>query len=325
MEGQFTDGLHVVFGAGQVGMTIARELSARGRRVRVVSRRGWASVPYVPDGIEVVKGDAADPAEARRASQGAAVVYGAAQPPYTRWPEEFPQILDGMLEGAAATEARLVWADNLYMYGPYQGLLTEDLPYRATGRKGRVRARMAKTLMEAHRSGKVRATIGRASNFYGPGARNSVVGQGVFESALRGEAAQVLGDPDVPHTYTSIEDFAGALVTLGEREEALGEAWHVPSAETLTTRRFVEMVYEEAGRTPKLRAAPGLGIRLLAPFNANMRETKEILYEFEKPFVVDHSKFERTFGAEITPHRKAIRKTLDWYRQQAGVKDGGAR
>lgn len=313
--------LHVVFGAGQVGAAIARELSSQERRVRVVNRQGRAKVS---NGVEVVKGDATDPADVRRASRGAAVVYGTVQPPYTRWPEEFPQILDGVIEGAAAAGARLVWADNLYMYGPHRGPLTEDLPYRAAGRKGHTRAQMAETLMEAHRSGKIRATIGRASNFYGPGVRDSVVGKGVFEPALEGKKAQVLGDPDAPHTYTFIEDFAGALVTLGEREEALGEVWHVPSAETLTTRRFVKMVYEEARRTPKFRVAPGLGIRLLAPFNADMSEIREILYEFEDPFVVDHSKFESTFGANVTPHREAIRKTLDWYRQQAGMKNGGA-
>lgn len=313
--------LHVVFGAGQVGAAIARALSARGGRVRVVSRRGRAEVPA---GVEVARGDASDPADARQASRGGVVVYGTAQPPYTRWPEEFPPILDGVIEAAAATGARLVWADNLYMYGPHHGPLTEDLPYRATGRKGLTRARMAETLMAAHRSGKVRATIGRASNFYGPGVRDSVVGQGAFGSALDGKAAQVLGNPDTLHTYTFVEDFARALIILGEREEALGEIWHVPNAETLTTRRFIEMVYEEAGRSPKLRAAPGLGIRLLAPFNANMRETKEILYEFEEPFVVDHSKFERAFGADATPHREAIRRTLDWYRRKAATRGAAA-
>jgi nucleoside-diphosphate-sugar epimerase len=146
----------------------------------------------------------------------------------------------------------------------------------------------------------------------------------VFGSALGGKAAQVLGNPDALHTYTFVEDFARALITLGEREEALGEIWHVPNAETLTTRRFIEMVYEEAGRSPKLRAAPGLAIRLLAPFNANMRETKEILYEFEEPFIVDHSKFERAFGADATPHREAIRRTLDWYRRNTATRGAAA-
>ena len=280
----------------------------------MVNRRGRAGGP---DGVEVVRGDAADPDDPRRASLGAAVVYAAAQPSYTRWPEEFPPILNGVIGGAASAGAGLVWADNLYMYGPHRGPLTEDLTYGATGRKGLTRARMAETLMGAHRSGRVQATIGRASNFYGSGVLDSAVGQRVFGAALEGKAAQVLGDPDAPHTYTFVEDFAGALVTLGEREEALGEVWHVPSAETLTTRRFVEMVYEEAGRAPKLRAAPGLGIRFLARFNANMREIKEILYEFEEPFVVDHSKYERAFGADATPHREAIRRTLEWYRRNA--------
>jgi nucleoside-diphosphate-sugar epimerase len=308
------DELHVIFGTGQLGTTIARELLSRGKRVRAVNRRGRAEVP---SGVEVAKGDAANPDSARQASRGAAVVYNTAQPPYTEWPEKFPPILDGVIESAAAAGAKLVWADNLYMYGSHRGPLTEDLPYRATGRKGRTRARMATTLMKAHQSGKVRATIGRASNFYGPGVLDSIVGQGVFGPALRGEAAQVLGDPDALHTYTFVEDFAKALVTLGEREAALGEVWHVPSAKTLTIRRFVEMVYEEAGTTPKLRVAPKLGIAFLALFNARMRETKEILYQFEEPLVVDHGKYERAFGSDPTPHHEAIRRTLEWFRHDA--------
>ena len=315
------DELQVIFGTGQLGTTIARELLSRGKRVRAVNRRGRAEVP---GGVEVAKGDAADPDSVRRASRGAAVVYNTAQPRYTEWPEKFPPILDAVIEGASAAGAKLVWADNLYMYGPHRGPLTENLPYRAAGRKGRTRARMAMTLMEAHQSGKVRATIGRASNFYGPGVLDSIVGQGVFGPALRGEAAQVLGDPDALHTYTFVEDFAKALVTLGEREEALGEVWHVPSAQTLTTRRFVEMVYEEAGTTPKLRVAPKLGIAFLALFNARMRETKEILYQFEEPFVVDHGKYERAFGSDPTPHCEAIRRTLEWFRRNARAQRASA-
>jgi len=104
--------------------------------------------------------------------------------------------------------AKLVFGDNLYMYGPVSGPMREDMLYKATGRKGRTRAQMAETLIAAHRSGKVRATIGRASNFYGPGVTDSFMGEGVFAAALNGKPGQILGDPDAPHTYTFIDDFA---------------------------------------------------------------------------------------------------------------------
>jgi nucleoside-diphosphate-sugar epimerase len=101
-----------------------------------------------------------------------------------------------------------VFGDNLYAYGPVDGPLAEDLPSRATGPNGRTRARIAQTLMRAHEAGRIRATIGRASDFFGSHARMSTVGDRVFARALERKAAQVRGDPDVPHTVTYIEDFA---------------------------------------------------------------------------------------------------------------------
>jgi nucleoside-diphosphate-sugar epimerase len=288
-------------------------LHQAGNRVRVVTRSGRASVP---EGVEVMAADASEPAAFRQACQGAAVVYHCAATPYATWPRTLPRLMDGIIQGAAAAEARLVYGDNLYCYGPVQGPLTEDLPWRATGPNGRVRAQVAKTLLQAHEGGTLRASIGRAADFFGPNVLVSAMGERVFPAALIGRPAQLLPDPDTTHTYTFIDDFAAALVVLGEREEALGEVWHVPSAETLTSRQFVELVFNQAGTAPRIRVAPKLGISVLALVNPTMRAVKERLYQTEHPFVVDHSRFERAFGATPTPHPEAIERTLEWYRSQ---------
>jgi nucleoside-diphosphate-sugar epimerase len=192
--------------------------------------------------------------------------------------------------------------------------MTEDMTYAATTRKGRLRAQIAITLMEAHKSGKVRATIGRGSDFYGPYSLMSSMGARVFPQALTGKAASMLGNIDVPHTYTYIDDFDRGLVTLGEREEALGEMWHIPNAETLTTHQFLELVYEEAGTPFKVSVMPKVMVSIMSPFIPVLREMKEMLYEFEEPFIVDHSKFEEAFGANPTPQREAISRTLEWFK-----------
>jgi nucleoside-diphosphate-sugar epimerase len=306
--------LHVVLGTGPLGMAVMQELRSRGKHVRLVNRSGKADVPKDKP-IEVVKGDVSDFAKTCEVCQGATVIYNCINAPYTQWPETFPPLMDGIIEVVAATGAKLVCADNLYMYGPVSGSLTEDLPYAATGRKGRTRAQIATTLMIAHESGKVRATIGRASDFYGPRVLNSAVGERVFAAALMGKAADVLGNPDVPHTYTFIGDFAKGLVTLGERNEALGKTWHIPSAKTLTTRQFIELVFKEVGTAPKFRVASRLLVTAMGWFNPTIREVKEMLYEFEEPFVVDHSQYERAFGSDTTPHEEAIQQTVAWYRQ----------
>jgi nucleoside-diphosphate-sugar epimerase len=307
--------LHIVFGTGAVGMSVMDELVQRGpRRVRMVNRSGKASVP---DGVEVVGGDATDEAFAGEASKGASVVYFALNPPYNKWPELFPRLQAGVLEGAASAGAKLIAMENLYMYGPTGGRpITEDLPYAANTRKGKVRAMMSQELMEAHRSGKVRVAIGRASDYFGPRVLTSAAGEQVFGRAVQGKSAQVAGDPEQPHTYTYVPDIGRGLVILGEREQALGQAWHLPSPETLTTRQFVEMIFEEVGKPARVQAAPKILLRAMGLFNPGIRETIEMLYEFEEPFVVDHSKFEEAFGEQATPLREAIRGTVRWYREE---------
>jgi nucleoside-diphosphate-sugar epimerase len=133
---------------------------------------------------------------------------------------------------------------------------------------------------------------------------------------VEGKSAQAAGDPDQPHTYTYAPDVGRGLAVLGEREEALGQAWHLPSPETLTTRRFVEMIFEEVGKPARLQAAPKILLRALGLFNPPLRETIEMLYEFEELFVVDDSKFERAFGEHATPLREAIQHTVQWYREE---------
>ena len=307
--------LHVVFGTGPVGTSVMETLMQRGRcRVRMVNRSGRASVP---EGVEVVGGDATHEAFVREVSQGASVVYFALNPPYNKWPELFPPLQAGVLEGAASAGAKLVTMENLYMYGPTDGRpLTEDLPYAPNTRKGAVRARMSEELMEAHSSGKVQVAIGRASDYFGPRVLVSAAGEQVFGRAVQGKSAQVAGDPDQPHTYTYAPDVGRGLVILGEHEEALGQAWHLPSPKTLTTRQFVEMIFEEVGKPTRVQAAPKILLRAMGLFNPGMREMIEMLYEFEEPFVVDDSRFEREFGEQATPLREAIRGTVRWYREE---------
>jgi nucleoside-diphosphate-sugar epimerase len=305
---------NVIFGTGPLGLAVARRLVSSGKAVRLVSRSGKAQGP---PGAEVFAADATDPLAARRACEGATVVFHCATNSYGQWDKVLPPIMNGIIEGAAAAGARIVYGDNLYAYGPVVGPIREDLPYRPVGPNTKARAEVATTLMKAHASGKVRATIGRASDFYGPSARQSKAGDGIFARALAGKPAQVVGNPDLPHTLTFIDDFATALVTLSQQDRALGEAWHVPNSETVTTRRFVEMVFDQLHQPPRLQPVPPILINLLALAVPPMRGVKETMYQSQRPWVVDHSKYERAFGAQPTPHESAIAATIAWFRTSA--------
>ena len=308
---------HIVLGAGPLGRAVVKALAERGRSVRVVSRRGrpLADRP----GVAVTAADLYTPSAVEAATRGAAVVYQCAQPEYHEWPEKFPPlqaaILEGLARHPAAARPKLVIAENLYMYGDPQGQpLREDTPLRPHTRKGRVRAELSAAALAAHQAGTVRVALGRASDFFGPHVLGSSLGDRVFYPALAGRAAQVVGRLNVPHTHTSVADFGRALVALGEHEAALGQAWHVPNDQPeITQGEIVRLIFAALGRPARVSAAPRWAVQLVGLFNPGARETVEMLYEFERPFVVDSSKFERAFGLRATPLLEALAQTVAWY------------
>jgi nucleoside-diphosphate-sugar epimerase len=308
-------GDHVVLGAGGgTGSAVVSELARRGLPARAVTRSGKGDVP---EGVEQVAADVGTADGARQACEGAAVVYHCAQPPYTKWAELFPAMTAAIIDGAAVAGAKLVYADNLYVYGPPDGPMTEETPHRAQGKKGRIRIKMADAILGAHADGRLRVAIGRSSDYYGPHGTASTVGENIMKPALRGKRARWLGSLDQPHTLNYLEDMARALVTLGERNAADGEVWHLPAAEPLTGRQFLELVFEEAGHPPKVGAASRPMIRIGGLFNPLLRELNETLYQFERPFVSDASKFQAAFGPfEPTAHREAVSRTVDWFRRR---------
>ena len=306
---------HVVLGAaGGTGSAVVRELVGRGQPVRAVTRSGTADAP---DGVEQTAADVGTAEGARRACEGAAVVYHCAQPPYTNWPELFPPMTRAVLDGAAAAGAKLVFADNLYAYGPPAGPMTEETPQRAEGKKGRTRIQMADAVLGAQADGRLRCTIGRSSDYYGPGGTASTVGDNIMKPAVRGKRVRWLGSLDQPHTLNYLEDMARALVTLGRRDEADGQVWHLPAAEQLTGRQFLTLVFQALGQPPKVGVASRPVIRLAGLFNPLVRELNETRYQFQRPFVSDASKFQRAFGPfEPTPHPEAVRRTVEWFRRR---------
>jgi nucleoside-diphosphate-sugar epimerase len=308
-------GEHVVIGAGGgTGSAVVRELAGRGLRVRAVTRSGKGEVL---EGVEQVAADVGTAEGAWRACEGAAVVYHCAQPPYTKWPELFPRMTEAVVGGAAAAGAKLVFADNMYVYGPPDGPMTEESPQRARGKKGRTRIEMAAAVLGAHADGRLRVTIARSSDYYGPRGTTSTVGENIMKPALRDKRTRWLGSLDQPHTLNYLEDMARALVTLGERDEADGEVWHLPAAEPLTGRQFLELLFEEARKPPKVGVASRPMIRIGGLFNPLLRELNETMYQFERPFVSDASKFQAAFGPfQPTPHRAAVSRTVDWYRRR---------
>ena len=308
------NGAHVVIGgAGGTGAALVAELLRRGRRVRSVSRHAFAG----PVGIEAVAADVGIPSEALDATRGAAVIYQAAQPGYDRWSTDFPPMQAALLAAAEAHGAKLVMADNLYMYGPIEGVMREDTPPHPVGTKGRLRAQLAEQLLAAHRSGRVRVAIGRSSDYFGPGGVNSTLGAFLFDAAVNNKTTRWLGSLDVPHAVSYLEDMAVGLATLGERNDADGQIWHLPVNATLTGREFLTAVWRAVGQPAKIGRVGRLTIRIGGFFSPRTRELTETLYQWEHPFLVDDSKWQGTYGPyQPVPLAEAIERTLMWFRSR---------
>jgi nucleoside-diphosphate-sugar epimerase len=306
--------LHVVLGAtGGTGSALVQELVRRDLPVRAVTRSGART--GLPAAATVVSADLLDVASTRRAIAGASVVYHAANPPYQRWLAEFPAMNAAITDASAEAGAKLVFADNLYAYGPTDGPRREITPQRATDRKGQLRIRLAADLLDAHAAGRLRVTIGRSSDYFGPGGRNSSIGERLFQAAIAGKPVRWLGSTEVPHSVSYLPDVARALVTLGLDAAADGRAWHLPVVGSPTGREFVAAVAEAVGHPVKVTPTSRTMVRIAGIMSPLIRELVPIMYQWERPFVSDTTAYEATFGpTPATSLEDAVAATVAWFR-----------
>ncbi|WP_318504003.1 NAD-dependent epimerase/dehydratase family protein [Bacillus sp. T3] len=293
-------------------MAVMENLIQQNKKVLMVNTRGRADVP---SSVKVIKGDVTKQENVLDIcnSYNISIIYHCLGLPYQSWANLFPIMMDNIIEAAALNNIKIVYADNLYAYGPHNEPLKETFSYKPVGRKTQVRADVAMKLMNAHDSGKVKATIGRGADFYGPRVKNSALGQQVFNNLIAGKPADLLGNPDTLHSYIFIDDFAKGLIVLADHEEALGEIWHIPTPNPTSTRKIVKKIANELGIIPKYRIAGKFIVNIAGIFNSDMREFKELMYQHIHPFIVDSNKFQQRFLFATTPHDEAIRQTISWY------------
>lgn len=303
--------MHVVLGTGPLGRSVIKELQKREEPFQVVNFSGRQ--PGSED-ILVVRADLMDPDQAKAAITGASVVYQCTQPPYHQWEGRFERLQENIIMAAMASGAKLVVAENVYMYGDVDDEMHEGLPYSARTKKGRIRAKLAEQLLELHHRGKLQAVVGRGSDFFGPGVTDSSAGERMFQPLIMGKAVSVIGEPGRKHTFTFIEDFGRALVTLGQSEDAYGEAWHVPNADAVSVAEFVELAAQLAGVNARIKPMGKGMLRIGGLFIPGARESIEMFYQFEKEFVVSSNKFSDRFGQKATPLEESLAATVDWYR-----------
>jgi len=299
-----------ILGAGgSVGNELAKLLAVRKQPFRLVGRN-----PRVTSGAtETVAADLTDKDQTIRAVAGSHVVYLVIGLKYDHrvWAEAWPRVMSNTVEACKRTGAKLVFFDNVYMYGKVRGTMTEETPFNPCSRKGEVRAKIATTLINEWRSGTLTGLIARSADFYGPGARAGVPNLLVFEPLAKKRKASWLVNDSVPHSFTYIPDAAQSLLNLAERETAWNQTWHVPTAKNpLTGKEFVTQAAKAFGVGPKYRVLSRPMIRVAGWFDPLVAEAYEMLYQSDSPYLFDSSKFAREFGFTGTPYADGIRASL---------------
>ena len=309
-----------VLGAmGGAGRAVVRELVERGHAVTAASRS--VESQRVGPGVRPVVTDLWDADQARQACADAEVVVMAALIPYSRWRDELLPLYDRAVDAAAAAGARLVVVDNLYAYGSPGVPISETTPEAATTRKGRLRAELGRRLLAAHEQGRLRVTIGRFADYYGPYGTNSLVYQIGIKPGVGGKNVRGFIDLDQPHTFVYLPDAARGFASLVEDSSADGRVWILPAAPPVTQRELLGLLAEPLGRRPKIgRVTPAM-LALAGVFDRELREAREVVPQFDRPYVTDASAFEAAFGTVVlTPHREAMIETVAWARGE--IEDG---
>ena len=305
--------VHTILGAGgPIGNGLAKELAARNVPIRLVGRK-----PRPMDGAQVVSADLSDAKGTIDAVAGSSVVYLLAGLKYQFgvWQQLWPLIMDNVIEACKRANAKLLFFDNVYMYGKVSGAMTENTPYAPCSKKGEIRARIATKLMNEVRTGNLTATIARSADFYGPATPNGIANILVFEAFAKNATASWLVDADVPHSFTYIPDAVRGVVELSAKESAWNQVWHLPTApDPPTGREFITMAAKEFGVASKFRVLSRPILRVVGLFDPNVRESYEMLYQSDSPYLFDSTKFANQFGFAGTPYAEGIHLAAQSYK-----------
>jgi nucleoside-diphosphate-sugar epimerase len=306
-----------ILGAGgAIGNELATLLATQHQPFRLVSRTPKA----LPGATETLAADLTDRAQTIRAVSGSSVVHLLAGLKYDHqlWQEEWPRVMSNTIEACKRAGAKLLFFDNVYMYGKVSGLMTEETPFNPCSKKGETRAKIATTLINEWKSGALIAMIARSADFYGPRTRNNVPSLLIFEPFAKKQKASWPVNDAVPHSFTYMPDAAQSLLQLAERPTAWNQTWHVPTTpHPLTGKEFVALAAKEFGVPARYRVLSRPMIRIAGWFDPLVRETYEMLYQSDSPYLFDSSKFAREFGFDGTPYTDGIRTTAASFKRDA--------
>lgn len=303
-----TDMKQVVLGAtGNIGGLLVNELTSRNIDVKALSRTVPEENTKIA-GVEYGQADAEDAASLLRATKNADVVYATLAVPYAteQWQRSWPIIMRNVIDAAHTNDFKLVFLDNVYMYGRVAGPMTESASIHPLSKKGEVRAEIADTLLRAMNAGEINATIGRSADFYGPNTR---ISSRFFEGTYNDGVATWMGSADTLRTWSYTPDNAKALAILGNDSRADQKVWHMPAAPAMKGVGFIALASKVLDKELQTVLFPGNDPVAREKFAASMPEIADMMYQYDYDYDYRSDAFQETFGMAPTSYEDGFRQT----------------
>lgn len=298
--------MHTILGAGgPVANSLTNVLSEAGESVRFVSRKKIQT----SGSTSWIGADLKDYEQVKKAVHGSAIIYMCAGLQYNKkvWAIEWPLIMQNLIDTAKSTGARIIFFDNVYMYGRLQGIMTENTPYNPSSIKGEIRARIAEQLMSEAKAGNIKATIARAADFYGAETLNSFYDSMVLAKYAKKQKAMWLGNAGTKHSFTYIPDTGKALYVLAKDTQSDNQVWHLPTAPALTGTEFIHLAANIFNVKPKYMRVSKVLLNAIGLFDKVIHETAEMYYQYQYDYIFSSQKFEKAYDIKPTPYAEGIR------------------
>jgi nucleoside-diphosphate-sugar epimerase len=307
--------MQTILGAnGTIGSVLAKELTAYTKDIRLVSRN-----PKKVNETDILfPADLSDPMQVDKAVAGSEIVYLLVGLDYNAavWESKWPPLMRSVLNACKKYKAKLVFFDNVYMYDvaaiPH---MTENSAINPSSRKGAVRRQIAQMVLDEARAGKIDALIARSADFYGPGNDKSMLIELVYKNMKKKKKPGWFVDATKKHSFTFTPDAAKATALLGNTATAYNQVWHLPTdPAALTAKEMASLFAAEMKGSSKISVMSPRFIKILGWFIPFMREMPEMMYQYDRDYVFDSSKFNKQFNFKTTGYQEGVKKTVEGMR-----------
>ncbi|GAB4040791.1 NAD-dependent epimerase/dehydratase family protein [Spirosoma gilvum] len=308
--------MKTILGTGQLGIAILDTLLQKNptEKILLVNRKGKLD-RALPDNVQTIAADVTNSHDMKAIAQKSEILFSCTDVPYQQWEEFYPAVASALAHALQNSQAKLVFADNLYSYGNVAGEpMHEEMSHKARTKKGKIRASVINTLLKSGDDFNNQVAFVKAADFIGPRIYKGVFGEDFLNKLYQQKTILLFGKAGLPHTFTYITDFAKAMINVGEATDTYKQIWHVPNAPAINLMEWVTLFEAESKRKSKVMVLPKIIVWIAGLFDSLVKEFYELAYQFEYPYLVNHNKYTARFGNHATSPATIVKETVDWYK-----------